>query len=79
MNASSSKIWIITGPLQVGKTHFCLDLVKQAHDQGLKLAGVICPPVFDNQVKTAITIEDLSSHAQKILATKRTTETGGLL
>jgi len=79
MTPKESKLWIITGSCQVGKTRFCSHLIDQAHVQSLKLAGVICPPVFEEQLKTAITIEDLKLHNRKILATKRTTETEGLL
>lgn len=79
MTSNNSKIWIITGPFQVGKTHFCNSLLNQAQARGLKLAGVICPPIFEEQIKTAISIEDLTSHERKTLATKRTTETDGLL
>jgi nucleoside-triphosphatase len=79
MTPKESKIWIITGPCQVGKTHFCNHLIKQAQTQGLALAGVICPPVIVEQEKTAISIEDLKSGERKILAKKRTTETEGLL
>ncbi len=79
MTSQESKIWIITGPFQVGKTHFSNSLVNQALSRGLILAGVICPPVFEDQVKTAITIEDLTTHERKILATLRTTESDGLL
>ncbi|MDP3721505.1 MAG: nucleoside-triphosphatase [Anaerolineaceae bacterium] len=79
MSDDTSIIWIITGPFQVGKTHFCHNLVNEAQRRGYKLAGVICPPVFEEQNKTAITIEDLKSHQRKTLATKRTTETEGLL
>ncbi|MHB8088666.1 MAG: nucleoside-triphosphatase [Anaerolineaceae bacterium] len=79
MSIKESTIWIITGPFQVGKTYFCNNLINQARARGYKLAGMFCPPVFVNQVKTAITIEDLQTHERKTLATKRTTETRGLL
>lgn len=79
MTHKEPKIWIITGPFQVGKTHFCDNLIKQAQERGLKIAGVICPPVFEEQIKTAITIENLSTHEKRMLAVKRTSETGGLL
>ncbi|PKN97721.1 MAG: hypothetical protein CVU42_14900 [Chloroflexi bacterium HGW-Chloroflexi-4] len=74
-----SNMWILTGPFQVGKTYFCNNLIRESQTRGIKLAGVICPPVFEGQNKTAITIEDLHSNEKKLLATKRTTETEGLL
>lgn len=79
MTPNELKIWIITGPCQVGKTRFCSHLINQAQIQNLTIAGVICPPVFEEQQKTAITIEDLKTHDRKTLAIKRTTETEGLL
>jgi nucleoside-triphosphatase len=79
MTPEKSNIWIITGPFQVGKTHFCNNLVKVAQARGFKIAGVVCPPVFEEQIKTAITIEDLKTHETKTLATKRTTGSEGLL
>jgi len=75
----TSKLWIITGPCQVGKTRFCSFLLQQAQSQTLQLAGLICPPVYDEQQKTAISIEDLRSHDRKTLAVKRTTQTEGLM
>ncbi len=75
----TSKIWIITGPCQVGKTRFCSFLLQHAQSQGLQLAGVICPPVYAEQQKTGISIEDLKSHVRKTLAVKRTSETEGLM
>lgn len=75
----TSKICIITGPCQVGKTRFCSFLLQQAQSQGLQLAGLICPPIYDEQNKTAISIEDLKSHERKTLAVKRTTQTEGLM
>lgn len=72
-------IWIISGPIQVGKTHFCNSFIKEAQAQGFTLAGVVCPPVFEEQNKTAINIEDLKTHKTRILATKRTTASEGLL
>lgn len=79
MNAKEPNIWIITGPFQVGKTHLCNSLKRHAQIQGLNLAGVICPPVFEKELKTAITIENLKTNERKTLAYKRTTETEGLL
>lgn len=79
MNAKESRIWIITGPFQVGKTHLCNNLIRQIQDQGLGLAGVICPPVFEEGFKTTINIENLKTNDRKTLAHKRTTETEGLL
>lgn len=78
MTVKESKLWIITGPCQVGKTHFCSCLIEQALAKGLKLAGVICPPVYEEQQKSAISIEDLKTNDQRLLAKKRTSETEGV-
>jgi nucleoside-triphosphatase THEP1 len=78
MNLKESKIWIVTGPIQAGKTHFCMCLIGQAQAKGLNLAGVICPPVFIGEKKTAISIEDVKSHTRKTLATARTSKKEGI-
>lgn len=79
MNSKESLLWIITGPFQVGKTRFCSFLIQQAQTQSLKLAGVICPPVYSDKEKTSITIENLKTHEHRTLAKMRTTEIQGLL
>ena len=79
MTPKESKIWIITGPCQVGKTRFCSHLIQQAQTQELRLAGLICPPCYDAQQKTAITIENLMTQEHRKLAILRTSETQGLL
>jgi nucleoside-triphosphatase len=78
MIQKESKVFIVTGPIQVGKTYFCTFLISQAQAKGLHLAGVICPPIFTNGQKTAIAIEDLKSRCRKTLAVIRTTETEGV-
>ena len=78
MNIPARKIWIVTGPRGVGKTRFCSHLVEEARHRGLKIAGVICPPAYQQKEKTAIHIEDLSSGEKGILARVRTAETDQL-
>jgi nucleoside-triphosphatase THEP1 len=79
MSQKASRIWIITGHLLAGKTHFCTQLINQAKAEGLFVAGLICPPLFTGQQKTGILVEDLKNNVQKTLATLRTNETDGLL
>ena len=78
MTPDASKIWIITGPCQVGKTRFCSFLVEQAKNQGLDIAGVLCPPIYENQQKTTITIINFKTQECKILAKVRTSENEGV-
>ncbi|MBA4383846.1 MAG: hypothetical protein C0410_03860 [Anaerolinea sp.] len=79
MMPNESKIWIVTGLCQVGKTRFCSHLIQQAQNQSLQAAGLICPPVYNDQQKNGITIENLKTGECKTLAIARTSETQGLL
>lgn len=63
-----SKIWIITGDRQVGKTTFCRELAELAHQAGWNVAGVLSKAVFEAGVKTAIQVQDLRTGAQRTLA-----------
>mgnify|MGYP000869343980 CR=1 FL=1 len=78
MNIPARKIWIVTGPRGVGKTRFCTHLVEEARRNGIKIAGLICPPAFHEKEKKAIHIEDLASGVKGILARVRTAETDQL-
>jgi nucleoside-triphosphatase len=79
MRQKVTRICIITGPLLAGKTHFCNWLIDQARAKGYILAGIICPPIFTDQQKTGISIEDIKTHHRKTLAIIRTNETKGIL
>jgi nucleoside-triphosphatase THEP1 len=52
----------------VGKSLFCLDLLKAVDDMGLKIGGVISPSRFVDNHKVGIDILDISSREKRPLA-----------
>jgi nucleoside-triphosphatase THEP1 len=72
-------IWIITGPREVGKTRFCMELLKRGRSKGVKVAGILSPAGFENGVKQTINIENAQTSEQKVLATLRKDENTGIL
>ena len=71
MTTAHKPIWIVTGPRGVGKTRFCLNLVRVANQRGLSTNGLICPPAYEGETKTAIHLLDLHTNQQRILARVR--------
>jgi nucleoside-triphosphatase len=59
---------LLTGGRGAGKTTLCRQLVDLARRGGWRIAGVLSPPVFDNEVKIGIDVEDLSSGERRRLA-----------
>ncbi|MCX6056078.1 MAG: hypothetical protein NTZ74_14415 [Chloroflexi bacterium] len=78
MTDLSGRIWLITGPREVGKTRFCTHLVTEAQKRGLKIAGVLSPPRWVDGQKTAIEIINLSNQEQWVLATRRVGDESGM-
>jgi nucleoside-triphosphatase len=76
---SSGQIWLITGPREVGKTRFCIHLIEKARALGMTLAGLICPPEYDGDLKISIRIENLATGEKAVLAQARTSELEGVL
>ena len=71
MESNTGQIWIISGPRSVGKTRFCSNLIKKARKRGYQIEGLICPPSYAGNEKTAIEIENLKTGEHFILATAR--------
>ena len=71
MNDALSRIWIITGDREAGKTSVCRQIILEARSHGFSPAGVLSPGVFANGVKTAIEVEDIASGQKRLLATLR--------
>jgi len=63
-----SKINLLTGEIQSGKTRLCLEVVEAARRTGTKLGGVISPAVFVAGEKTAIDLLDIQSGERRRLA-----------
>jgi nucleoside-triphosphatase THEP1 len=61
-------LYLLTAPSGAGKTTFCAALAEQARAAGWDVAGVLCPPVFENGVKTGICAQNLRTRATRPLA-----------
>lgn len=61
-------LYLLTAPSGAGKTTFCAALADQARAAGWDVAGILCPPVFENGVKTAILAQDLRTRETRPLA-----------
>lgn len=60
--------YLLTAPSGAGKTTFCAELARQARLRGLDVAGILCPPIFENGLKTGILAQDLRSGETRPLA-----------
>lgn len=60
--------YLLTAPSGAGKTTFCAELARQARSRGLDVAGILCPPVFENGLKTGILAQDLRTGETRPLA-----------
>jgi nucleoside-triphosphatase len=63
-----SRVVLVTGERGVGKTHLCQQVVEQAGKTGYRCAGVLSRAVFDGEEKAAITLVDVATGAERILA-----------
>ncbi|MEW6287595.1 MAG: nucleoside-triphosphatase [Chloroflexota bacterium] len=61
-------LYLLTAPSGAGKTTFCAALAEQARAAGWDVAGVLCPPIFENGVKTGILAQNLRTRATRHLA-----------
>jgi len=59
---------LLVAPSGLGKTTACLRTVELAQARGLRVAGVLSPPVYQGQVKTAIALRDVVTRQERILA-----------
>ena len=66
-----SKIYLLTGGTQSGKTSLCLDLIEIARQKGIQLGGVVSPGVFLGGKKVGIDLLDLRSGECRRLAESR--------
>lgn len=60
--------YLLTAPSGAGKTTFCAELARQARANGLDVAGLLCPPVFENGLKTGIQVQDARTGETRSLA-----------
>ena len=48
---AEAKLIFITGPSGCGKTRYCLELAHRARENGIPLAGVVSPPIYESGKK----------------------------
>jgi nucleoside-triphosphatase THEP1 len=66
-----SKIWLVTGDRQAGKTTLCQEWVELARRAGWTTAGVLSLGEFEGDLKTAIQVEDLRTGERRLLASRK--------
>ncbi len=66
-----SRIMIITGEIQIGKTTLCLEVMKQAKLQGIDSAGLLSPAVFEGGKKVGIDALNVRTGEKRRLAELR--------
>lgn len=73
-----SRISLLTGQIQSGKTNLCLAVAEAARQERLQLGGLISPAVFKGGEKTAIDVLDLKTSNRKRLADLKDNQTSEL-
>jgi nucleoside-triphosphatase len=68
---TKSRIRIITGDIQIGKTTLCLEVMRQAEQQGIDTAGVLSPAVFKKGRKVGIDVLNVRTGVKRRLAVLR--------
>lgn len=66
----SRKIYLVSGISGVGKTLWCMKLFYEARSMNLDVKGVVSIPVFEEETKTGINLQDLESGLFKPLGYK---------
>jgi nucleoside-triphosphatase THEP1 len=61
-------IFVLSGPLGIGKTTACLQLADLARHRGLDCAGLVCPARFEGPRKVGIDVLDLRTGERRLLA-----------
>jgi nucleoside-triphosphatase THEP1 len=69
--STNGRLFVLTGGRQGGKTRFCLELASQASVQGLQVAGLVSPAVFEGREKIGIDLLDLATREKRRLALRR--------
>lgn len=64
-------LYIMTGPIQTGKTSWVRRMLAAAADRDINVRGVWTPAVFEDGVKTGIMAQLLPSKEEFLLAKKR--------
>jgi len=61
-------IFIITGPVQGGKTTFLAELCKVLEVRGLKIGGFLCPGGFDAGERSGFSLKNIGTGAEVAMA-----------
>jgi len=62
------QVLLLTAPSGLGKTTACLRAVELAQARGLRVGGLLSLPVIQAGVKTAITLRDIRTGRERVLA-----------
>jgi nucleoside-triphosphatase THEP1 len=62
---------LVTGDSGAGKTAWCLELIAEARRKGLRVSGLVSPPVMDAGQKVGIDLVDVHSNERRRLAVLR--------
>lgn len=68
---AAGSLVVVSGLRQTGKTRWCRALVDQARHQGIAVAGLLAPAVFDGRHKSAIDQLDLRTGETRRLANRQ--------
>ncbi len=63
--------WVVTGPIGIGKTTWCMQLAELAREKGLMVGGILSPPVFKDGRKIGIDLINLDEGDRRRLANER--------
>ncbi len=57
---------IVTGSVQSGKTTYCYQYSRQLEEQSMRLGGILCPAIFDNEKKIGCDVYDHLSGKSRV-------------
>ena len=63
------KIVLLMGEREIGKTHLCQRVVEETQRRGFSCAGVLSPALFEGGEKVGISLIDVASGEERLLAT----------
>jgi nucleoside-triphosphatase THEP1 len=61
-------LYLLTAEIGAGKTTFCAALAQQGLAAGWDVAGILCPPAFENGIKTGFSAQNLRTGETRPLA-----------
>lgn len=70
--AENPTLTLVTGPRGAGKSTLCRAAAEEAARRGLRVSGLLSPPVFEHDQKIAIHLVDLATRESREMARCRT-------